>query len=54
MPTVLRVGPYRFSFFSIDANEPEHIHVRRGRSKAKYWLGSTVMLAGVVALMRTS
>jgi hypothetical protein len=38
MPTVLRVGPYSFVFFSSDANEPQHIHVKRDRSIAKYWL----------------
>ena len=38
MPTVLREGPYRFSFFSLDMSEPPHIHVRRDRSSAKFWL----------------
>jgi hypothetical protein len=27
MPTVLRVGPYRFFFYSGDGNEPPHIHI---------------------------
>lgn len=39
MPTVLRVGPYRFFFFSGDRNEQPHIHVRRDKSEAKFWLG---------------
>ncbi len=38
MPTVLRVGPYSFVFFSSDRGEPPHIHVKRDRSIAKYWL----------------
>lgn len=38
MPTVLRVGPYSFVFFSSDRNEPAHIHVKRDRSMVKYWL----------------
>jgi hypothetical protein len=38
MPTVLRVGPYSFLFFSSDHGEPPHIHVRRDRDVAKYWL----------------
>ena len=38
MPTVLRVGPYRFYFFASDRNEPPHIHVRREKSVAKFWL----------------
>ena len=27
MPTVLRIGPYRFYFYSLDPNEPPHIHI---------------------------
>ena len=38
MPTVLRVGPYSFVFFSSDRNEPRHIHVKRDRQIAKFWL----------------
>lgn len=38
MPTVLTVGPYRFVFFSSDRGEPEHIHVKRDRQVAKFWL----------------
>jgi hypothetical protein len=28
MPTILRIGPYRF-FYSADCDEPAHIHVER-------------------------
>lgn len=38
MPTVLRIGPYRFYFYSSDRDEPEHIHVEREDSIAKFWL----------------
>ena len=38
MPTVLVIGPYRFIFFSSDAPEPVHIHVRRDKQLAKFWL----------------
>lgn len=38
MPTVLRVGPYRLFFFSNEGDEPPHIHVRRDRGLAKFWL----------------
>lgn len=38
MPTVLQIGPYIFIFFSSDQNEPAHIHVKRDRQIAKYWL----------------
>ena len=38
MPTVLRVGPYRFFFYAGDENEPVHIHVERDDNVAKFWL----------------
>jgi hypothetical protein len=38
MPTVLQDGPYSFIFFSSDGGEPPHIHVKRDRQIAKYWL----------------
>ncbi len=38
MPTVLRVGPYRFFFYSGDRNEPAHVHVERVACEAKFWL----------------
>src|ERR1039458_264683 len=38
MPTVLRAGPYRFFFVSLDRAEPPHIHVRRADMVAKFWL----------------
>ncbi len=38
MPTVLRIGPYRFFFYSNELGEPPHIHVQRENSLAKFWL----------------
>ena len=38
MPTVLRIGPYRFYFYSHEPNEPPHIHVDRDDLTAKFWL----------------
>jgi len=38
MPTVLKIGPYRFFFYSSDGNEPVHIHVERENMTAKFWL----------------
>lgn len=38
MPTVFRVGPYRFFFYASDRDEPHHIHVERDDKFAKYWL----------------
>ncbi|MCH7622332.1 MAG: DUF4160 domain-containing protein [Chloroflexi bacterium] len=38
MPTVLRVGPYRFFFYAGDRDESQHVHVERDDSIAKFWL----------------
>jgi len=38
MPTVLRIGPYRFHFYSRETNEPPHIHVSRDDFEVKFWL----------------
>jgi hypothetical protein len=38
MPTVLRIGSYRFFFCAGDCGEPAHVHVERERHKAKFWL----------------
>ena len=38
MPMVLRIGPYRFHFYSREGNEPPHIHVEREDLEAKFWL----------------
>ena len=38
MPTVLRIGPYRFFFWSNESSEPPHVHVEAGDAHAKIWL----------------
>lgn len=38
MPTIARIGPYRFFFYSEDEHEPEHVHVERDDGVAKFWL----------------
>ena len=38
MPTVIRIGPYKFYFYSHEPNEPPHIHIDRDRYSAKFWL----------------
>ena len=38
MPTLARIGPYRFLFASNDRTEPPHVHVRRDKCLAKFWL----------------
>jgi hypothetical protein len=43
MPTVLIVGPYRFFFVSLDYPEPPHVHVKREKMVAKFWLNPVVL-----------
>jgi hypothetical protein len=38
MPTVLRVKGYRFFFFSLEGQEPPHVHVEAAEKFAKFWL----------------
>jgi hypothetical protein len=38
MPTVLKVGPYRFFFYASDRDELQHVHVERDDDIAKFWL----------------
>jgi len=38
MPTVIRVGRFRFFFFSNERQEPAHIHIKAGEDQAKFWL----------------
>ncbi len=45
MPTILRVGRYRFHFFSNEGQEPAHIHVKAGSDQAKFWLNPIELAA---------
>ena len=38
MPALLRVGGYRFFFYSLEDREPPHIHVAHAGRYAKFWL----------------
>lgn len=40
MPTVLRIGPYRFPFYRRENSEPPYIHVARDDFEGKFWLSS--------------
>ena len=42
-PTVKIVGPYRFFFYANELEEPPHIHVRRDRGVAKFWLDQVAL-----------
>ncbi len=45
MPTVLRIGPYRFHFYSRENNEPPHVHVAPDDCEAKFWRRPIVLAA---------
>lgn len=47
MPTVLRIGGYRFFFFSNEANEPLHIHIESAENYAKFWLEPIVLAKSI-------
>jgi hypothetical protein len=38
MPAIDVIGPYRLFFYSAEGVEPPHVHVRRDRATAKFWL----------------
>jgi hypothetical protein len=38
MPTVLRIGGFRFYFYSHEPGEPPHIHIEYGDAECKIWL----------------
>jgi len=46
MPTILRIGPYRLFFVSLDSSEPPRVHVQRERMVAKFWLEPLVLERG--------
>ena len=43
MPVLLRVGGYRFFFYSLEDREPPHIHVAHAGRYAKFWLDSMTL-----------
>jgi hypothetical protein len=38
MPTLIKIGPYRFFFYSNEGTEPPHVHVQKENNLAKFWL----------------
>ena len=55
MPKVFEWNGYRFHFFADegDPREPMHIHVRKGRDNAKFWLFRKLRLPTTAAFRRT-
>jgi hypothetical protein len=38
MPTVMKIGSFRFHFYSDEGSEPPHIHVATPDGECKFWL----------------
>ena len=38
MPTVLKIDPCRFHFYSDERLEPAHIHIETPEGECKFWL----------------
>jgi len=38
MPTVLRIGNFRFHFYSDEYNEPPYVHIATSDGECKFWL----------------
>jgi hypothetical protein len=45
MPTVLRIGRFRFFFYSNEGQEPAHIHIKAGDDEAKFWIDPVSLAA---------
>jgi hypothetical protein len=43
VPALLRVGGYRFFFYSLEDREPPHIHVAHAGRYAKFWLNPVTL-----------
>ena len=47
MPTILKIGPHRFYFFSREGHEPPHVPVETGENAAKFWLSPVELVWAV-------
>ena len=45
MPTIVRLGRFRFFFYSNESQEPPHIHVGAAENEAKFWLNPAILAA---------
>ena len=61
MPTIMRIGAFRFYFFSHEPNEPPHVQIDRDVATLKVWLDPVEVaksrgfraheIAGIVAMV---
>ena len=47
MPTILRLGSYRFFFYAGDYDEPYHVHIERDNCIAKFWLNPVRLYSSI-------
>ena len=47
MPTIERIGPYRFFFYANEKGEPPHIHVQKDGALAKFWLQPAALASSI-------
>lgn len=47
MLTVLKIGAYRFYFYSHEPFEPPHIHIDRDNFSAKFWLDPVTLAKNI-------
>jgi hypothetical protein len=45
MPTVTRIGSWRFHSYSDEGRESAHIHIRTPEGECKFWLVPAIRLA---------
>lgn len=45
MPTVARIGGFRFFFYSNEGGEPPHVHAQLEQKIAKFWLEPVALAA---------
>ena len=43
MPTIFKVGPYRFFFWSNEGTESIHVHVERDHMIGKFWIDPVIL-----------
>jgi Domain of unknown function (DUF4160) len=54
VPTVLRIGPYRFHFYAADGGERPHVHVVGPfQGQPKFWLNPVAIADEASASRRT-
>jgi hypothetical protein len=45
LPTIAKIGRFRFFFYSNEGNEPPHEHVQHEAKIAKFWLDPVALAA---------